>query len=478
VVVGITVWSLSGNNSSRNLGGANSVVPDNSDGLAAASDSNSRNDSPPPPESSSDDDSSSFVGNDPQPGSNDEDRVINVWTFNSEIPDALNRYKELNPSFAWEIKVYVTDSYDSYESQLEQALRSGGADMPDIYALESEYVLRFTQGSLSSYAAPYESLIPDFQSKLANAQIAPYGVDVGTRNGQVVALCYQEVVSCLIYRRSIAIDTWLTDDPATIAAKMGPGWDRFLQGAADLKVRGYYAVAGFGDIYQLFCDSASQGWIVGDRLVSDPAREYAFDIAKTMNDNGYWLGAQQWGGEWFTEMNQNKVFAYLGPAWLLNYIIAGYSGDTYGDWAITSSPIPWTWGGTWLAGNANISSQEKREAVGQLLEWITLDTSESGFQYLFANGILDPANPTKDAVASRVVMERSDGRLDFLGGQNMYEYFIPAGATARADSWTEYDRYIDGLFYDQVMQYYEGNKTYAQALADFRRKVLDELGFE
>jgi hypothetical protein len=119
---------------------------------------------------------------------------------------------------------------------------------------------------------------------------------------------------------------------------------------------------------------------------------------------------------------------------------------------------------------------EKKAAVGELIEWITLDTSDKGFQFFFANGTLYDEPGAKDTVASKVVMEKSDGTLDFLAGQDMFDYFIPAAASARADHWTEHDRYIDSWFLDQLRQYYNGNKDKATAIADFKQKVEDELG--
>jgi hypothetical protein len=289
---------------------------------------------------------------------------------------------------------------------------------------------------------------------------------------------FQETGSCLIYSRSIAIDTWGTDDPEQIKNITGPGWDKYLSAAADLKAKGYFITAGLGDVWQVARDGAAQGWIVNDSLVIDPVREAAFDLAKTMNDNGYWVGAGQWDDNWFAGMSGDTIFGYLGPAWLINYVIAGNAGDTYGDWAVTESPVPWTWGGTWVMGHKDINSAEKKAAVGQLIEWITLDTSETGFQYYFANGTLYDEPGAKDAVASAVVMGKSDGTLEFLGGQDMFDYFIPAAASASAKNWTEYDRYINGWFQDQITQYYEGNKSKDPATEAFRQRVLDELGYE
>jgi hypothetical protein len=405
-----------------------------------------------------------------------ESKVINVWTFTDEIDKGVRRYKEMHPEFDWELNIIPVSSADgAYELAIEQAFLNGGDAAPDLYVADSVFVLKYTQGSWSDYAAPYEDLIPDFQSKLAAAQVAQYAVDIGTRNGKVVGMPYQETGCCLIYRRSIAIETWGTDDPAEIANITGPDWDKFLSAAEDLKAKGYYAVSGFGDVWQAIKDGAKDGWVVGGKLVIDPAREAAFDFAKIMNDNGYWTGSPQLDPSWYADMSGGQVFGFLGPAWLVNYVMANNAGDTYGDWAVTESPVPWTWGGTWILGSKDLTG-EKAAAVGQLIEWITLDTSDTGFQYYFANGTLYDEPGAKNAVASAVVMEKSDGTLEFLGGQNMFDYFISAGANAKADNWTEYDRNINDKFLDQVTQYYEGKKSKEEAIASFKQTINDELG--
>ena len=137
------------------------------------------------------------------------------------------------------------------------------------------------------------------------------------------------------------------------------------------------------------------------------------------------------------------VLGFFGPAWLINYTIAPNCGGaavgegTYGDWAICESPVGFFWGGTWLlASKSAAADPDKAAAVAEIINWITLDCSENGLQYAWANGTVDwdndPATPTaKDCVASGTVMSISDGSLDFLGGQNMFDIFVPANANAK-----------------------------------------------
>ena len=66
--------------------------------------------------------------------------------------------------------------------------------------------------------------------------------------------------------------------------------------------------------------------------------------------------------------------------------IAAPTDGTYGDWAITESPIGFFWGGTWVVSSQAAVDAGKADGVKAIMEYITLDDSESGLQYAWANG--------------------------------------------------------------------------------------------
>ena len=122
--------------------------------------------------------------------------VINLWSFTDEVPKMVDKYIELHPEFGekYEVKVSITPTTDgAYQPALDTALTGGGADSPDMFCAEAAFVLKYTQGDMSMYAAPYSDLGIDVDKDIADAQIAPYSVDIGTRtaDGKVVALGYQ-----------------------------------------------------------------------------------------------------------------------------------------------------------------------------------------------------------------------------------------------------------------------------------------------
>ncbi|HAS73821.1 MAG TPA: ABC transporter substrate-binding protein [Clostridiales bacterium UBA8960] len=405
--------------------------------------------------------------------------VLNVWSFTDEVPKMIDKYLEMNPEFAakYEIKTTIIATTDgAYQPALDQALSAGGKDAPDIFTAESAFVLKYSQGDASQYSAPYKDLGIDVAAKIKEADIAQYTVDIGSNgNGDVVGLGYQATGGAFIYRRSIAKEVWGTDDPAEITKKIGPGWDKFFAAAADLKAKGYGIVSGDGDPWHAVENSSDKPWVVDGTLTIDPKREAFLDLSKQLKDNGYHNDTQDWQDAWFADMKDagaKKVLGYFGPAWMINYVIAGNSGDTFGDWAVCESPVGFFWGGTWVFGS---QSSPNKAAVGEIIEWITLDSSEQGLQYMWANGTLNGPGGTKDTVASGKVMSISNGELEFLGGQNMFDIFIPANQFANGKNLTQYDETINRFWRDQVRSYTAGEKTREAALKDFKQMVADNL---
>ena len=415
------------------------------------------------------------------------DNVINLWSFTDEIPGMVEKFLEANPDFGYTVNTTIIATTDgAYQPALDQALAAGGKDAPDIYAAEAAFVLKYAQGDASGYAAAYEDLGIDVANELKEADIAQYTVDIGTRpaDGKLVALGYQATGGAFIYRRSIAKDTFGTDDPTEIANIIGAGsnsWDKFFEAAEALKAKGYGIISGDGDLWHAVENSSDAGWIVDGKLTIDPKREAFLDLSKTLKDNEYHNDTQDWQEAWFADMagvGEKGIFGFFGPAWLINYTLAPNCGGeavgegTFGDWAVCAPPIGFFWGGTWVLANKDTT---KAEAVGKIIDWITLDCTEDGLQYKWANGTLNGEGGTKDCVASGTVMSKSNGEIAFLGGQNMFDAFVPANAYANGKNLTQYDETINQYWRDAVRGYTSGDLSRDDAIALFKQNVADNL---
>jgi len=417
------------------------------------------------------------------PAKSNEKVTINLWSFTEEIPNMTKKYIETHPDANVEFKTTVIATTDgAYQPALDQALAAGGSDAPDIYAAEAAFVLKYTQGDASSYAANYADLGLDDQL-VKDAGIAQYSVDIGSLDGQLKGLGYQATGGAFIYRRSIAKDVFGTDDPAVIKTEIGPGWDKFFDAAAKLKAKGYGTVSGDGDMWHAIENSSDLGWIVDGKLHIDPKREEFLDLSKKLKDNGYHNDTQDWQEAWFADMSgtgAQPIFGFFGPAWLINYTMKDNVKDTTGDWAVTEPPTGFFWGGTWLLAHQQVTKDEaKKQAVADFIKWVTLDTSETGLQYYWANGTMTEGEQgTKDSVASSVVMSKSNGEIPLLGGQNMFDVFVPANANASGKNLTQYDETINKLWRNQVREYTAGNKDRDKAIETFKQQVKDQLNIE
>lgn len=433
--------------------------------------------------------SSSTSNNTPSSSSNSggggsgEKITINLWSFTDEIPNMTEKYRELFPDRNVEFNSTIISTTDNtYQPALDQALAAGGKDAPDIYAAEAAFVLKYTQGDMSDFAASYADLGLTDQM-VQEAEIAEYTVDIGSKDGELKALGYQATGGAFIYRRSIAQDTFGTDDPAVIKNEVGPGWEKFFEAAAKLREKGYAIVSGDGDIWHAIENSSDKGWLVDGKLHIDPKREEFLDLSKRLKDNDYHNDTQDWTEAWYADMNgtgPKPVFGFFGPAWLINYVIGDHGKDTYGDWAVTESPTGFFWGGTWLLANKEVLKDDaKKKAVADFIHWVTLDASDQGLQYFWANGTMKEGEVgTKDTVSSAVVMAKSNGELELLGGQNMFDVFVPANAHATGKNLTQYDQSINDIWRAQVREYTAGNKSRDQAIADFKKQVKDELDID
>lgn len=427
---------------------------------------------------------------------NEDPIEINLLGWTDEQARMIEKYIETHSDCG--IKVIfkqVETTNGQYTSFLDEAL-TGKSDefVPDIYSAESAFVKHYSSGAMGQYALPYTDLISGLSSKILSAQIAEYTVNLGKNSsGDVVGLAYQTTGGAFIYRRSVAKQVFGTDDPELVSNAIGGGsgsWTKFFEVAETCNDKGIAILSGDASLWHPVEGSAEKGWVVDGKLHIDSKREAFLDYSKNLYVNGWTNKTEEWSEDWKADIQgkgKKPVLGFFGPAWLINYSMEPacnkdddgnvINNDT--DWAICDAPVGFLWGGTWMFANKKIKSdtseegKRKLEAIQKIIEWITLDTTEEGLQYQWANGLI---NNAKDTVASKVVMEESDGTLDFLNGQNMFDYFIPANEKAPSNLLTEYDEKINALWRFEVNKYAEGLTTREQALHNFKIAVYSELG--
>ncbi len=421
---------------------------------------------------------------------------INLLGWTDEQARMIEKYIETHPDCGIKlIFKQVETTNGQYTSFLDEALTGKSDDfIPDIYSAESAFVKHYSSGAMGQYALPYTDLISGLSSKILSAQIAEYTVNLGKNSsGDVVGLAYQTTGGAFIYRRSVAKQVFGTDNPELVSDAIGGGsgsWTKFFEVAETCNDKEIAILSGDASLWHPVEGSAEKGWVVDGKLHIDSKREAFLDYSKNLYENGWTNKTEEWSEDWKADIQgkgEKPVLGFFGPAWLINYSMEPacnkdddgnvINNDT--DWAICDAPVGFLWGGTWMFANKNLKAdtseegKRKLEAIQKIIEWITLDTSKEGLQYQWANGLI---NNAKDTVASKVVMEESDGTLNFLNGQNMFDYFIPANEKAPSNLLTEYDEKVNALWRFEVNKYAEGLTTREQALHNFKIAVYSELG--
>ena len=299
--------------------------------------------------------------------------TINLWAFTDEVPGMVDKYIAKNYPDVKVNTTIIATTDGAYQPALNEALKNGEVDM---YAAEAAFILKYSKGEMSEFAAPYKDLGIKIDAAIKAADIASYTVDIGSNEkGQVVGLGYQATGGCFIYNRSVAKTVFGSDDPKTVQAAIGGGtqsWDKFWDAAAKCAAKDVAIVSGDGDIWHAIENSSDKGWIVDDKLYIDPKREAFFDASKQLTDKGWSNQTQDWTEAWYADMQgkgPKPVFGFFGPAWLINYVMAGNSGGskvgegTYGDWAVCNSPIGFFWGGTWVLASKVLQKTRTRKLL-------------------------------------------------------------------------------------------------------------------
>jgi len=394
-----------------------------------------------------------------------KDEAIVVWSFTDELGGIIeNYYIPAHPG----VKIdYSLTPTDQFPNKLDPVLASGrGA--PDIFALEAAFVRKYVESGLLLD-------ITDIYEKNKSKLLA-YPAEIGTYNGKVYGMSWQACPGAMFYRRSLAKKYLGNDDPAFVQTYF-TDLNKFLETAELLKQKSggtCVVVASRGDLYNVYAGARKNPWVVNGRLTIDPAMEDFMEVSKIINDNRYDGRVGQWSEGWFAGMkgtlrDENgrllESFAFFLPTWGLHYVLKTNAPDTSGDWAMTQGPAPYRWGGTWIGA---FKGTKNPEAVKKMIEWITTD---DGFlkQYALDSGDMVSNTNVINAIKDTFVEP-------FLGGQNHYAAFAEMAKAVDGKLVQGTDQAIEGLFQEATTAYVEGEKTKAQALADFKQQVNVQLG--
>lgn len=395
-----------------------------------------------------------------------QNESLSVWSFTDEVQTMIdNYYIPAHPNVEIEYSLTPTDQFPD---KLDDALLFKPND-PEVFALEDAFVTKYVEQG-ENFLLDLTDIYDENKDK-----IVPYTVEIGSHNGKVYALSWQATPGAMFYRRSLAKKFLGTDDPAEVQKHFN-NWENFLKTAKAMKDKSFgrlTIVSTSEDLYHPFICSRTQPWIVNGKITVDSAMEKYMDLCKTLHDEGLEAKTSQWSGGWFEAMKDElenedgeliKTFCYFLPTWVLYYILKPNSGNTYGDWAMIQGPVPYYWGGCWLAANKNARNPTLAK---DFIKYICIDEN---FQTAWAKD-------TDDIVSNlNVINKIKDSYSEpFLGGQNHYDEFSKSLPKIHDRNRQSTDLIVEALFADAVKSYVDGNLTKEQAIHTFKKSVAQKL---
>lgn len=405
-----------------------------------------------------------------------EGKVFNIQAWNEEfksrIEDHLPGYQKVSATEGKigdvTVKWTITPSDDNaYQNNLDTVLpenENASADNKvDLFLMEADYALKYVNAdvtmSVKDLGITDDQIADQYQ----------YTKDIVTdSDGNLKGLSWQACSAGLIYNRDIAKEVLGSDDPETVQAAV-KDWDSYNATAKKLKDAGYFITSSVNDSYRVYSNNVSGPWVQDNKVVIDPNVKKWVDDSKALVDAGetntYELWSDDWNKGFFPE---GKVFCYFGPAWLINFSMqADQEGSVanQGKWGLCEGPQGFYWGGSWIAAATGTDNPTLAKNI-----MLTMTTDKDVLK--------DIAVKDSDCVNSKTVLSDlandSSFKNEILGGQNPYKQLAAGAEKVDMSNISDYDQGCNEEFQNAMKNYFDGNGSYEDALAQFKTAITEK----
>ena len=413
----------------------------------------------------------------------EEGKVINIYSWNDEFRNRLEAvYPKVKSTSkdgtvtkltdGTEIHWIINPNQDGvYQQKLDEALGkqadAATDDKVDIFLSETDYVFKYTDKD-ADVAMSLKDLGIDPDKDLAD-QYDFTRTTASDADGVQRGSTWQCCPGLLVYRRDIAKKVFGTDDPAEIGKKV-KDWDTTKQTAEELKEKGYYTFASYADTFRLYGNSIAESWVQpgSDTVKVDPKIKEWVQTSKEWLDSGYFNPTVkgQWNDDWNKSMgSKSKVFAFLFPAWGIDFTITpNWDGDM-GAWAVTNPPQEYNWGGSYIhAATGTDNAEHAKEIILAL-------TADKDNLLKISEKYSDFTN-TKSGMAEAAKDDKKYASK-FLGGQNPFKYFAPVAEKIKIAPLSSYDQGCVELIQNSFSDYFQGNVTEDKAKSNFEKAITE-----
>lgn len=404
----------------------------------------------------------------------DEGKVLNIYAWNEEfksrITDHYPGYEEVDATHGkigdvdvvWTITPNNDNAYqNNLDQQLLKQADASADDKIDIFLVEADYALKYSD---TDYTMAVSDLgITD--DELANQYDYTKKI-LEDSNGVLKGVSWQSTPGVLIYNREIAKDMWGSDDSAEVQKHVSD-WDTFYATGSELAAKGYKLTATVNDSYRVYSNNVSSKWVEDGKLNIDPQFKAWADAEKASYEAGQTTTGDLWSDEWSAGFYPDgKVFAYFGPAWLINFSMGQDDEKSIahaGGWGATEGPQAFYWGGTWICA---ATGTDNPTLVADIMRKMTTDETI----------LKDIVSKDSDCINNKNVLSSlaSDDSFGFsvLGGQNPFGLFTENVEKIDLSNLSAYDQGCNESFQKIMKDYFSGQyATYDEAIEAFKQDV-------
>lgn len=407
-----------------------------------------------------------------------EGKVVNIYVWNDEFKARYEDYYASKLPAGYTVNFVTTPSENNaYQNALDEALLNQADakadDKVDMFLVEADYILKYVNSDstldLKEVGITEQDMSKQFDYTKVIAQ---------DTKGAQKGISWQGCPGLYIYRRSIAKEVLGTDDPAEVQKAIND-WDSFDKTAAKMKDKGFYMVSGFDDSYRTFSNNVSSPWVNGDKVVIDPKIEKWIEQTKNYTDKGYNQKTVLWAAEWASGQGpDSKVFGYFMPAWGVDFVMAKNSlakaeadggkqevgNGTFGDWAATTGPESYNWGGTWLCAAAGT---DNADIVADIMKTICTDDATM-------KKIVEEKNDFANNKTVMQALAKSDYKSQFLGGQNPLQMYYDAAEKIDMSKISPYDQGLNESIQTAMHDYFNGTVDKDTAMKNFYTSIKEK----
>lgn len=413
----------------------------------------------------------------------EEGKVINIYSWNDEFRERVEAvYPEVKETSSdgtvttlndgTEIHWIINPNEDGvYQQKLDEALlRQADAaadEKVDIFLSETDYVAKYTDAEANA-AMPLSDLGIDPDKDLGD-QYSFTKVTTSDTNGVQRGSTWQCCPGLLVYRRDIAKEVFGTDEPEEVAKKV-KDWKTMKTTAKELKEKGYYTFSSYADTFRLYGNSIQQSWVSpGETVIKIDQK-----IMDWVNDSKEWLDAgyldknvkKQFNDDWNKTMSSaSKVFAFLFPAWGIDFTLKKNWDGEDGIWAVTNPPQEYNWGGSYIHACTGTDNPKH-------VKDIILSMTANKDNLLKISKEYSDFTNTQSGMQEAAADDKGYAS-DFLGGQNAFKYFSPVAEKIKIAPLSAYDQGCVELLQNCFSDYFQGKIDFDKAKSNFETAIIE-----